>query len=148
MSGTKKHPGGCYKPVVIGFFVLVFLGIVMAMIGGNINQSHVTRTDSSRAVAPKPTAPPDNEDYPGPWRTDDPIFDRIAVTLGRNGIGGCGEFHFRLAKGRPDPGEALVYCTGDGRNWTHYLVFYKTEKVMRIKAEPGVPYPKTLVSLD
>lgn len=89
---------------------------------------------------------PEDEAYPGPWRTDGPAFDQIAVTLGRNSIGGCGEFHYRLAKGKADPGEALVYCTWDGRTWDHYLVFYKINNVMRVKSEPGVPYPTTLIS--
>ena len=98
-------------------------------------------------VASSPAKSPD-EAYPGPWRTDGAAFDKIALTLGRNSIGGCGEFHYRLAKGKPDPGEALVYCTRDGRNWNHYLVFYKINNVMRVKAEPGVPLPKALISAD
>ena len=75
MNETKKHPGGRYKPVVIGFFVLVFLGLVMALIGGNINQSNVTNTDSTRAVAPNPTAPPDTDQAPTTAPNNEALID-------------------------------------------------------------------------
>lgn len=99
----------------------------------------------------EPVAEPAPEEaYPGPWLADanSPAFGQIALALGRNSITGCGEFHYRFANGDLDSGEALVYCTRDGKNWTHYLVFYKINEVMRIKAEPGVPLPITALSPD
>jgi len=127
--------------------LVVFLGFVaLALIAPLVGK----RDDAGSAATGSALSPAkvSNEAYPGPWRTDGPAFDRIALTLGRNSVGGCGEFHYRLAKGKPDPGEALVYCTRDGRNWDHYLVFYKINNVMRVRAEPGVPLPTTLISED
>ena len=98
---------------------------------------------SSSAASSAPT-----EAYPGPWRTDGPALDQIAVALGRNSVSGCGEFHYRFSQGNPDSGEALVYCTRDGREWAYYLVFYNINEVMRIKAEPGVPNPEPILSPD
>ena len=88
------------------------------------------------------------EEYPGPWRTSGPVFDQIAMALGRNSVSGCGEFHYRYSRGNPDSGEALVYCTRDGRTWTHYLVFYKINRVMRVAPEDGVPNPTPILSPD
>lgn len=139
VTGFKgKGPSGCLQVILVVFLGVVALALIAPIVG---------KRDEARGHAPSPAKAPD-EAYPGPWRTDGPAFDKIALTLGRNSIGGCGEFHYRLAKGKPDPGEALVYCTRDGRNWDHYLVFYKINNVMRVKAEPGVPIPKSLISPD
>lgn len=149
--GTKlSNPSGCFKVVLLALLValvgLVALALLASIVG---KRNHGTGpTPAATRVSPPPVVSAPDAAYPGPWRTDGPAFDKIAVTLGRNSIGGCGEFHYRLAKGKPDPGEALVYCTKDGRNWDHYLVFYKINNVMRVKAEPGVPLPKSLVSPD
>jgi hypothetical protein len=74
--------------------------------------------------------------YPGEWRSGGSAFDEIAIALGQNHTLGCGEFYYKLANGEKDPGEALVYCTRDGRNWDSYLVFYKIGNVMRVDKEP------------
>lgn len=144
--GAKlKRPLGCIQLILVMFLGFVVLALVAPFVGKHDGAG--SPSTAARAIAPSPVKTPD-EAYPGPWRTDGPAFDKIAMTLGENSIGGCGEFHYRLAKGKPDPGEALVYCTRDGRNWDHYLVFYKINNVMRVKAEPGVPLPKTLISAD
>lgn len=132
---------GCAKVVLCFFLAILFLVLAAQCV------PRADRVASSVATVSTPLPPKgESEAYPAPWLTDGPAFDEIAVTLGRSSIGGCGEFHYRLAKGEPDAGEALVYCTSDGRNWTHYLVFYNINKVMRIAAEPGVPYPTPLIS--
>ena len=74
--------------------------------------------------------------YPGEWRLHGPAFDQIATTLAQNRIRGCGEFYYKLANGEKDPGEALVYCTRNGRDWDSYLVFYKIGNVMSVAKEP------------
>lgn len=68
-------------------------------------------------------------------------FGGIASALMQNSIHGCGEFYYRLANGESSSGEALVYCTGDGQNWTHYLVFYRVGNVVPTGAITGVPMP-------
>lgn len=144
--GAKlKRPPGCLQVILVVLLGFVALALIALLVGKRDSAS--SPYTAARAGAPSPAKAPD-EAYPGPWRTDGPAFDKIAMTLGGNSIGGCGEFHYRLAKGKSDPGEALVYCTRDGRNWDHYLVFYKINNVMRVKAEPGVPVPKTLISAD
>lgn len=137
-----KGLSGCLKVILVVLLGFVALALIAPLVAKRDDAASAT-TGSTLLPAKAPDGA-----YPGPWRTDGPAFDKIALTLGRNSIGGCGEFHYRLAKGKPDPGEALVYCTRDGRNWDHYLVFYKINNVMRIKAEPGVPLPKSLVSAD
>lgn len=64
----------------------------------------------------------------------------IAKTFGAAGTLGCGEFYFRTADGKADPGEALVYCTSEGKSWRAYLVFYRTGKVMPTTKEEAPPY--------
>lgn len=80
--------------------------------------------------------------YPGPWiGAEGKNFGSIARALGRNSVGGCGEFYYREAYGESDSGEALVYCTRDGVSWTHHLVFYRTDRVLEVAREPGIPLP-------
>ena len=87
------------------------------------------------------TAPQKEISYPGPWRSDGDEFGGIATTLMKNSIRGCGEFYYRLANGDTASGEALVYCTRDGKTWTHYLVFYRVGDVVPTGAIAGVPLP-------
>lgn len=141
--GAKfKRPSGCLLMILGAFLGFVMLALIAPLVGKRDD------TGSAATGSRLLTENTRDEAYPGPWRTGGPVFEKIALTLGRNAIGGCGEFHYRLAKGKQDPGEALVYCTRDGRNWDHYLVFYKIDNVMRVKAEPGVPLPNTLISED
>ena len=68
--------------------------------------------------------------YPGPWREE---FDlSITKALAVNNIKGCGQYMYRAHYRQK--GEYLVYCTGDGKFWTSYLVWAPTERVMG-------PYP-------
>ena len=79
--------------------------------------------------------------YPEPWLSDGEEFGSIASALMQNSIQDCGEFYYRLANGEASSGEALVYCTRDGQNWTHYLVFYRVGNIVPTGAVPGVPMP-------
>lgn len=83
-------------------------------------------------------APPTT--YPGPWQDDGPVFMEIAKAFAQKRLTGCGEFYYKLAGGSTDPGEALVYCTADGKTWKAYLVFYRTGKVMPTAVEDAPPY--------
>lgn len=78
--------------------------------------------------------------YPAPWRDTGPVFWEIAKTFGAKGITGCGEFYYRTANGAEDPGEALVYCTADGKTWDAYLVFYRTGSVLKTAKDEAPPY--------
>ena len=78
--------------------------------------------------------------YSGAWRTGGPEFMGIAKTLAAAGITGCGEFHYKMAGGRTDSGDALVYCTADGKKWDAYMVFYKIDRVHRTTADDPPPY--------
>lgn len=68
--------------------------------------------------------------YPEPWHQE---FDAsISKALAVNNIRGCGQYMYRAHYRQK--GEYLVYCTGDGKFWTAYLVWAPIEKVMG-------PYP-------
>ncbi|HDS1582191.1 TPA: hypothetical protein QEL15_004309 [Stenotrophomonas maltophilia] len=80
--------------------------------------------------------------YPDQWSYGDgPAFGKIANTLARNGISGCGEFWYKLENGE-DRGIAVVYCLSRSPfSFKEYTVFYEVEKVSRGSDYRG-PLPK------
>jgi len=68
--------------------------------------------------------------YPPPWYREFSV--EISKALAVNNIKGCGQYMYR--KSSRQRGEFLVYCTGDGKFWTAYLVWAPIESVMG-------PYP-------
>ena len=68
--------------------------------------------------------------YPDEWQwVDGAQFNKIAATLGKNQIRGCGEFWYKLENGE-DRGAAAVACLSrDPYKWRYLTVFYNTMKV-------------------
>lgn len=64
-----------------------------------------------------------------PWTegTNDQ-FTKVARTLAKNSIRGCGEFYLRPNSKSPE-NEFLVGCSRDGLNWLYYIVFTVAETV-------------------
>jgi hypothetical protein len=76
------------------------------------------------------------ETYPGPWREKFNLS--IAEALVVNNIKGCGQFMYRAH--HRQRGEYLVYCTGDSKFWTAYLVWVPSERVMGpYPTDPTIP---------
>lgn len=61
---------------------------------------------------------------------------KIARTLIKNNISGCGEFHLREHK--EFTGEYLLGCSRDGENWSYYLIWPNSEKIMGPLANPVI----------
>ena len=67
--------------------------------------------------------PSPDEIYPGPWvEQRSPAIDRV---LNDHNVSDCDNLVYRpsnLSRGPLDPrGDFLVYCSGDGANWTAYV---------------------------
>ena len=102
------------KKLFIAFAVLVLLGIIGKF--GTTNTLHEQEQDH----------------YSSTWRGDVDIA--ISKALVTNDITGCGEFYYK--QNLDQPSEYYVKCTGDGYNWTYYLVWTLSEKVLRVKPIP------------
>lgn len=74
----------------------------------------------------EPTNPEDK--YETSWQSPGKELGPIAIALGKSNILGCGEFHVKEANS--GNGEYLIACSRDGENWTYYLVWIPSEKVM------------------
>jgi hypothetical protein len=71
--------------------------------------------------------------FPGPWEhTFHPELNRALMV---HDVRGCGDYWYQQSV--RDPGKYLVHCTRDGRTWTAYLVWPRTEDV----AGPFTPHP-------
>jgi hypothetical protein len=67
--------------------------------------------------------------YPMPWRdTQGNEIISISRVLVKNKVSGCGQYVVRPSA--QYEGEYLVACTPDGKNYTYYLVWVGTDKVM------------------
>lgn len=80
--------------------------------------------------------------YPDHWSYGDgPAFGKIATTLARNGISGCGEFWYKLENGE-DRGIAVVYCLSRSPfSFKELTVFYEIQKVNQGSDYKG-PFPE------
>ncbi|WP_040006554.1 hypothetical protein [Stenotrophomonas sp. SKA14] len=69
--------------------------------------------------------------YPGEWiHGEGPPFYKIARTLAVNRVSGCGDFWYKLERGR-DKGEAIVFCRiSEAKSWKMLTVFYETERIV------------------
>ncbi len=78
---------------------------------------------------------PLSQRYPGPWHV---TFDKeITMALGKNNIGGCGDYKYRESS--RDKGEYIVLCSRDGSNWTGYLVWPHIGSVIGPLARDQIP---------
>jgi hypothetical protein len=59
-----------------------------------------------------------SDQYPGSWTSD--FNMEITKALSKNGVGGCGEYEFKVSPNSSS--EYLVRCTRDGKTWTLYQV--------------------------
>ena len=78
---------------------------------------------SSASASNNPTL---SERYPSPWRTDGnlDIMKALSGAKARD----CGEFKYRASAF--DRGEYFVHCSRDGANWSSYMVWISSGKVM------------------
>jgi hypothetical protein len=70
-------------------------------------------------------------EYPEPWL--DEFNVGISKALSMNKISGCGQYRYRGST--KNSGEYLVQCTRDGVIWLSYLVWTRTEAVVRTSTE-------------
>lgn len=102
------------RKLAIGFAILILLSMISRI--GN-DRSDNENTNSVQ------------DQYSSTWKSE--INIDITKSLVKNNVTGCGEFHYKQSKSQPS--EYYVKCTSDGYNWTYYLVWTQTKKVLRVK---------------
>jgi len=95
--------------------VLIIIVIVLAiMVFGNLD------TKNSNIIE-------DERTYSNSWREPHGTeFAKIGRIIVANGIKVCGEYYVKEVAS----GEYVIACTPDGNNWTYYVAWIHTEKIL------------------
>lgn len=127
-SGAKTCPScGVKKPykkkakdltlLDYGIIVAVFVAMMIVFTQSSNNERNSENLNRDTSLGSK---------YEANWKTD--VNLKISQALVKSNIRNCGEYKYK--ESRTHKGEYVVYCTRDGINWTSYLVWTGTKKVM------------------
>ena len=100
-----------------GIIVAVFVAMMIFFTQSSNNEKSSENLNRDTSLATK---------YESKWHTGAHL--KISQALVNNKIRNCGEYKYKQS--RTHKGEYVVYCTRDGANWTSYLVWTGTKKVM------------------